>query len=62
MDLEGRTFLTVPNHKLQDKYEFGTLTSFAYKVRQEGALSLSTASGMRFITILYCIVFVCRMC
>lgn len=32
IDLEGRTLLSVPNHKLKDKYEFGTLTSFAYKV------------------------------
>lgn len=32
IDLEGRTFLAVPNHKLKDKYEFGMITSFAYKV------------------------------
>lgn len=32
VDLEGRTLLSVPNHKLKEKYEFGTLTSFAYKV------------------------------
>lgn len=32
IDLEGRTFLPVPNHKLKDKYEFGMITSFAYKV------------------------------
>jgi valyl-tRNA synthetase len=32
IDLEGKTFLAVPNHKLKDKYEFGTITSFAYKV------------------------------
>jgi len=32
IDLEGKTYLPVPNHKLKDKYEFGTLTSFAYKV------------------------------
>lgn len=32
VELEGRTFLAVPNHKKQDKYEFGMLTSFAYKV------------------------------
>ena len=31
IDLEGRTFLPVPGHK-QDKYEFGMITSFAYKV------------------------------
>ncbi len=30
--MEGRTFLTVPNHTAQKSYEFGTLTSFAYKV------------------------------
>ena len=32
IDLEGKTFLPVPNHKLKDKYEFGMITSFAYKV------------------------------
>lgn len=32
LDLKGRTFLSVPNHKLQEKYEFGMITSFAYKV------------------------------
>lgn len=32
IDLEGRTFLAVPNHKLQPTYEFGMITSFAYKV------------------------------
>jgi valyl-tRNA synthetase len=35
LDLEGRTFLAVPNHKLKDKYEFGMITSFAYKVAPE---------------------------
>lgn len=34
IDLEGRTFLSVPNHT-RDKYEFGTLTSFAYRVYDE---------------------------
>lgn len=32
IDLDGRTFLAVPNHKLQATYEFGMITSFAYKV------------------------------
>jgi valyl-tRNA synthetase len=32
LDLEGRTFLPVPNHKGREKYEFGMITSFAYKV------------------------------
>lgn len=32
IDIESRTFLAVPNHKLKDKYEFGMITSFAYKV------------------------------
>lgn len=41
LDLEGRTFLAVPNHKLRPTYEFGMITSFAYKVapdcaREEG--------------------------
>lgn len=31
-DIDGKTYLAVPNHKAQEKYEFGTLTSFAYKV------------------------------
>ncbi len=32
LDLKGKTFLAVPNHKKQEKYEFGVITSFAYKV------------------------------
>ena len=32
IDLEGKTFLAVPNHKQKDKYEFGMITSFAYTV------------------------------
>jgi valyl-tRNA synthetase len=32
IDLEGVTSLPVPNHKNRPKYEFGTMTSFAYKV------------------------------
>jgi valyl-tRNA synthetase len=39
LDLEGRTFLAVPNHKLREKYEFGMITSFAYKVAPEDARS-----------------------
>ena len=31
MDITGKTFLPVPNHPKKD-YEFGTITSFAYKV------------------------------
>lgn len=31
-DLEGKTFFAVPGHKLKDKYEFGTITSFAYNI------------------------------
>jgi len=36
LDLEGRTFLAVPNHKLRATYEFGMITSFAYKVEGTG--------------------------
>jgi valyl-tRNA synthetase len=32
LDLEGTTFLAVPNHTAKPKYEFGSMTSFAYKV------------------------------
>lgn len=32
IDLDGITYLSVPNHKNRPKYEFGTMTSFAYKV------------------------------
>ena len=39
IELEGRTMLAVPNHKLRDKYEFGTLTSFAYKVAFQIAMN-----------------------
>ena len=35
IELEGRTLLSVPNHHAKQKYEFGTLTSFAYKVADE---------------------------
>ena len=30
-EIKGRTYRSVPNHS-RDKYEFGTLTSFAYKI------------------------------
>lgn len=36
IDLEGKTFLAVPNHKQKDKYEFGMITSFAYIVDGTG--------------------------
>ena len=43
IDLEGRTFLPVPGHKLQDKYEFGMITSFAYKIDgEDGELVVAT--------------------
>jgi hypothetical protein len=32
IDLEGITYLPVPNHTSRPKYEFGSITSFAYKV------------------------------
>lgn len=32
MDLDGKTYLSVPGHTKQIKYEFGTLTHFAYRV------------------------------
>lgn len=32
VDLEGKTFLAVPGHTLKPKYEFGTMTHFAYRV------------------------------
>ena len=32
VDLEGRSFMSVPGHTKQPKYEFGTLTQFAYRV------------------------------
>eukprot|EP00968_Pinguiococcus_pyrenoidosus_P017365 scaffold1726_cov260-Pinguiococcus_pyrenoidosus.AAC.10 len=34
-DIKGRTFRSVPGHTKRDKYEFGTLTSFAYKVADD---------------------------
>jgi len=37
IDLEGRTFLAVPGHKLCATYEFGMITSFSYKVAPEDA-------------------------
>jgi valyl-tRNA synthetase len=35
IDLPGRTFLTVPNHEKDKKYEFGMMTSFAYRLYDE---------------------------
>lgn len=35
IDLAGRTFLPVPNHAKDKKYEFGMMTSFAYRVYDE---------------------------
>jgi len=32
IDLEGKTFLAIPGHDPTKKYEFGTITSFSYKV------------------------------
>lgn len=32
IEIEGKVFRTVPGHTLHKDYEFGTLTSFAYKV------------------------------
>lgn len=32
VDLEGKTFMPVPGHTLKPKYEFGTMTHFAYRV------------------------------
>jgi valyl-tRNA synthetase len=32
IDLEARTFMSVPNHTARETYEFGMITSFAYKV------------------------------
>jgi valyl-tRNA synthetase len=32
IDLESRTFMAVPNHTARDTYEFGMITSFAYRV------------------------------
>ena len=32
IDVEGKTFLPVPNHDKREKYEFGMITAFAYRV------------------------------
>jgi valyl-tRNA synthetase len=32
-DLKGPTFLQVPGHDPKQKYEFGALTEFAYKIK-----------------------------
>jgi valyl-tRNA synthetase len=37
IELEGRTMLAVPGHTKRAKYEFGTLTHFAYKVEDRWA-------------------------
>lgn len=33
MELEGRTFLAVPDHDPSKKYEFGVIISFAYQIK-----------------------------
>lgn len=33
IDLTGPTFLKVPGHDANKKYEFGTLTEFSYKIK-----------------------------
>lgn len=44
VDLEGRTFLPVPGHKAKDKYEFGTITSFAYRLADGGGEEIVVAT------------------
>jgi valyl-tRNA synthetase len=31
-DLKGKTFLNVPGYDIKEKFEFGTITSFAYEI------------------------------
>lgn len=33
VDLEGKTYMAVPGHTKKPKYEFGTMTHFAYRVQ-----------------------------
>ena len=66
IEIETKTFLPVPNHKLKDKYEFGTITSFAYKVVDSptneeivvATTRLETMLGMLVGRVLYRIVIV----
>ena len=49
LELEGRTFLSVPNHKgnpsdPSGKYEFGVITSFAYPVDGDGSEEVVVAT------------------
>ena len=34
--LTGRTMLNVPGYDLKEKFEFGTITSFAYPIENSG--------------------------
>jgi len=31
-ELKGKTFLNVPGYDIKEKFEFGTITSFAYEI------------------------------
>lgn len=42
IELEGRTLLAVPGHTGRPRYEFGTLTSFAYKVLANDGSNIAT--------------------
>jgi len=50
MDINGRTFLTVPGHDPAKTYEFGMLTEFKYKVK--GTDKLITVATTRLETML----------
>ena len=40
MELKGRTYLNVPGYDSQEKFEFGTITSFAYQIENSGIIHI----------------------
>jgi len=47
MELNGRTFLNVPGYDAHEKFEFGTIVSFAYQIENSGAF------GRGFVGVMY---------
>lgn len=44
MELEGKTFLSVPDHAPENKYEFGTIIYFAYKLEDDPSQEIIVAT------------------
>jgi valyl-tRNA synthetase len=44
MELEGKTFLSVPDHDPTKKYEFGTIVYFSYKLDDDSGTEIVVAT------------------